>query len=424
MVAEFKARKLDFLYWILAALIILISVFGIIYALTAPPVSIPLDNIEARKLIPIVTEKTMQHSRWSIAIGFLWTIISTVLILTFLQYGLAKRLSDFSESKTSNLLLQVTLYSIILSLVIEIITLPLSYLTGFVFDHHFGLSSEPLSQWLLDTLKGFALGSVVEIPLWTLLLFLVRKFPKGWPYIQAATALPIMLFMTFISPILFEPVFNKIQLMEASPLRDDIKKLAAKAGLPNAPVFVSDKSKQTNTINAYVTGIGLSERIVIWDTTLKKMPKEQTLCVVAHELGHYALHHILIGCGIGILFIIWSIPVNLYFTPLFFKYLPEKWKIKKVQDLAAITMFVYVSHCAGFFMEPFGNFYSRSIEKDADMYGLKLHHDPINFARTYAFLSNENLSDPCPPKLLEVWLFSHPPLATRIKYVTEPDAKN
>lgn len=88
MVAEFKARKLDYLYWILPALIILISVFGIIYALTAPPVSIPLDNIEARKLIPIVTEKTMQHSRWSIAIGFLWTIISTVLILTFLQYGL------------------------------------------------------------------------------------------------------------------------------------------------------------------------------------------------------------------------------------------------------------------------------------------------------------------------------------------------
>jgi Zn-dependent protease with chaperone function len=145
---------------------------------------------------------------------------------------------------------------------------------------------------------------------------------------------------------------------------------------------------------------------------------------VAHELGHYALHHILIGCGIGVLFIIWSIPVNLFFTPLFFKYLPEKWKIKKVQDLAAITMFVYISHCTGFFMEPFGNFYTRGIEKDADMYGLKLHHDPINFARTYAFLSNENLSDPCPPKLLEIWLFSHPPLATRIKYVTEPDVKN
>lgn len=340
-------------------------------------------------------------------------------MLTLLQCGAASKLRDFCEGKTTNFILQVVLFTVIFSGIIEIITFPLSYFGGFVFDHHFGLSSQSFVDWLLDKAKSFAVRSAMEIPTWVILLFLIRKFPKKWPYAQAAVALPISLFMTFISPVAIDPIFNKIQLMEPSPFRTEIRNLAAKAGLPDAPIFISDKSKQTNTMNAYVTGIGPSARIVIWDTTLNKMKQEQVLCVVAHELGHYALNHTLLYFGIEVLLIIWSIPVNLYFSPIFFRYVPKSWGVRDIQDLAAVIMFMYVSHCAFFFIEPAQSFYSRNIEREADFYGLKIHHDPINFARAFAFLSKENLADPFPPKLFEYWFCSHPPLGKRIQYMTE-----
>jgi len=417
--ANTERRNLDFLYWILPIAIILISAFGAIYSLMAPPVAIPLDNPEARKLIPVITDKMFWCDRQGTAISFGWTILGTILLMTFLQTGLASKLCKFAESKTSILILQVLIYTTVWSLAIDIITFPLSYLSGFVFSHYYGLSAQSFGDWMLDFLKNFAMGTAIKVPMWTLLLFLVRKFPKHWPQLQVATGIPIMLFMTFISPILLAPVFNEFVLMKPSPMRTEIQKLAAKAGIPDAPVFVVNKSKKTNTINAYVTGLGSSQRIVIWDTTLKKLPQEQVLCVVAHELGHYALHHVLIAVGLGILFSLYTIPVNIYFTPLLFKYMPKKWGIKRIQDLSTIAIFIYVSHCGEFWLDPIYNTYSRMKERDADLYGLSLRHDPMNFARAYAFLATENLADPCPPKLFEIWLDSHPPLATRIKYVTE-----
>lgn len=417
-------HKTDLLYWLFPALIIVISTFGAFYALTTPAVTVQFSNPEAQKLVPALTEKMWQCSRWGIAISFLWSIVGTTIMMTFLQLGFASRLRDFCERKTPFMFLQVTLFTLVFSGAIQLLTLPLSYFTDFVFEHHFGLSSQPIADWLRDLIKGFLVGVVLEIPLWALLLFLVRKFPRKWPYLQAALTVPITVFMTFISPVVFEPIFNKIELMQPSPFRDEIRTLATKAGLQDAPIFVSDKSKQTNTMNAYVSGIGPTARIVIWDTTLKSMKPEQVLCVVAHEFGHYALHHTLIYFGIGLLFTLWSIPINLFLTPLFFKYIPEKWGVRNVQDLAAITMFMYVSHCAGFFMEPAQNFYHRMIERDADFYGLKIHHDPLNFARAFAFLSEKDLADPFPPKLFELWLCSHPPLGKRIEYMTEEFTKS
>lgn len=418
------SRNLDYLYWILPVSIVLICMFGAAYALLAPAEPIPLDNPEAHKLIPVVTDKMFWCDRQKTAIGFGWTIISFGLLMTFLQSGLAFKLSKFAESKTSKFILQVLIFMGIWALAIEIITFPISYLSGYVFSHYYGLSSQSFNDWLLDYLKSFLMQIALEVPMWALLLFLIRKFPRKWPYLQVISGIPIMLFMTFISPILLAPVFNQFMLMPPSPLRTDIKKLAAKAGIPDAPIYVVDKSKQTNTINAYVSGIGSSQRIVIWDTLLKKLPHEQILCVVAHELGHYALNHVMIACGLAILAGLWTIPVNLYFTPILFENMPKAWGIKRIQDLSTIAIFIYVSHCGEFWLCPFESTYSRIKERDADMYGLKIHHDPMNFARTYAFLATENLSEPCPPKLFELWFYSHPPLATRIKYVMDADVKN
>lgn len=420
----YRERNLDYLYWVLPVSIVLVCIFGALYALLAPPEPIPLNNPEARKLIPVVTDKMFWCDRQETAIGFSWTIINTIILMTFLQSGLAFKLSKFAESKTSNLILQVLIFTGIWVVAIEVLTFPMSYLSGFVFSHYYALSSQSFGDWLVDYLKSLVMQIALEVPMWALLLFFIRKFPTKWPYLQVMAGIPIMLFMTFISPILLAPVFNQFTLMQPSPLCTDIKKLAAKAGIPDAPIFVVDKSKQTNTINAYVSGLGSSQRIVIWDTTLKKLPNEQILCVVAHELGHYALNHVLMACSLAILAGLWTIPVNLFLTPVLFKNMPKKWGNRQIQDLSSIAIFIYVSHCGGFWLAPLESTYSRIKERDADMYGLKIHHDPKNFARTYAFLATENLSEPCPPKLFEIWLYSHPPLATRIKYVMDTDVKN
>ena len=117
---------------------------------------------------------------------------------------------------------------------------------------------------------------------------------------------------TFISPILLEPVLNDFTVMQDGALKTRIKELAGKAGAPDAPIYVADKSKQTNKLNAYVSGLGGSTHVVIWDTTLKNLPDDQILSIVGHELGHYYLHHVYMDFFISVGINILLVPFNMY----------------------------------------------------------------------------------------------------------------
>jgi Zn-dependent protease with chaperone function len=131
--------------------------------------------------------------------------------------------------------------------------------------------------------------------------------------------------------------------MQPGPFKDRIEKLAAAANAPDAPIFVADKSKQTTKLNAYVSGLGSSTHIVIWDTTLQRLPEDQVLAIVGHELGHYYYHHVLIAflaaCGVNLLII----PINMYLARPFVARLPKSWKVRGLEDYAVAPTLLLVA---------------------------------------------------------------------------------
>jgi STE24 endopeptidase len=220
----------------------------------------------------------------------------------------------------------------------------------------------------------------------------------------------------FVEPLIIEPMFNKFTPMAPSSLRDDIAGIAAKAGINDAPIFVVDKSKQTKTINAYVTGIGSSARIVLWDNTIKRLPQDQIRAVVAHEAGHYALGHIfwgfLVASG-GIFVVLLAVErcQNLIIAKL-----PSRWQVTSMTDLTAIPVAFLAIFLGSFLVSPLDNAISRLMEHQADAFGLQLTGDGPAMARAFVSLSEQNLSNPDPPALVKLWLFSHPTLKERIEF--------
>lgn len=417
-------------FWLAPGAVLALCVFFAAYALLVPELANSVDSsmqssvqLSVQQYLPVTSSKMLQYSRLRYAIHFGWMALDTVFLLAFLHFGLAGRLRDFVSTRLSSPVARIAAFVTVFSLITVIACFPFSFLTGFWLKHQFGLSSQSFVDWIGDVAKAVAVNLVIEIPLWLLVFSAVSKFRKSWPYLVFLGSIPVILLLTFAAPLIIDPVFNKIEPMQAGTLHAGIDGLAAKSGLAGAPVFVADKHKQTNEVNAYVTGLGPSARIVIWDTTLNKLKDREVLSVVAHELGHYVLKHVYWGCAIAICISLIVLPVNVFITPHFFRLLPERWNVRGLEDFAAIPVLILCATIIGFFSEPLINGYSRQIEAEADSYGFRLFPDKDAFARTFADLARENLSAPFPPKLIVFWLFSHPPLGERISAALNYDAQ-
>jgi STE24 endopeptidase len=204
--------------------------------------------------------------------------------------------------------------------------------------------------------------------------------------------------------------------MAEGTLKTEISKLADQAGIGGAPIFVVDKSRQSQKLNAYVTGIGNSARIVLWDNTVNKLPQDQVLSIVAHEIGHYVLMHIYIGFAIASAVLLAGLlPAQRYAEKLVAK-LPSSWRISGLTDPAVIPAAMMLLTVINFISDPIVNSISRHEEHQADEFGLKLTGNGPAMARTFVSLSEQNLSLPDPPFWIEFWLFSHPTLKNRIDY--------
>jgi STE24 endopeptidase len=369
--------------------------------------------------LPKMTNQMVTYSRIHYALYFVWTLLDVLCIWVFLQFGWAHKLAEFARSRSHFLIFQLAIFVLGFALYLFIAALPLTYYSGFWLEHHYGLSSQSLPDWLFERGKHFLLGLSIEIPLWWLLYKTVRRFQRVWPLVLFGISIPVILALVFAAPLLFDPLFNKFSPLPGGRLRAQIETLAAQCGLSGTPVFVCDRSKQTNKINAYVTGIGSSARIVVWDTTLKRLPEDQVLAVVAHELGHYVLRHIYWGCAIAVAISLALVPVNMLWTSKLFVRLPKRWEIRALDDIGAIPALVLIATLVSFVADPIDNAYSRKVEHEADQFGLHLTKDGPAMARTFVSLSEQNLSEPDPPPFIEFWLFSHPSLKERIEFALE-----
>jgi Zn-dependent protease with chaperone function len=306
-------------------------------------------------------------------------------------------------------------YVVLFTIVTAILDFPLTYYSGFVVPHQFDLSDQSFASWMGDQAKGLAVALVIGSLLGAGALLLVRKVRRWWVVLWALS-IPILIFFAVIQPIVLDPIFNKFEPLEDQVLRQKLLDLASKAGIEGSRVYQVNMSKQTKTMNAYVNGIGPTNRIVMGDTLLAKMSHDEVLAVMGHEMGHYVLRHVWKGLAfsLAVSFFVLFLGQRVYEYGLA-KWGP-RWGLTGPGDPASVPWLLIVVSALGFLLSPVISGYSRSVEHQSDMFSLELTHLNEPMATAFRKMAEDSKRDPSPHPVIEFWRYSHPPIAKRIPF--------
>jgi STE24 endopeptidase len=306
---------------------------------------------------------------------------------------------------------QVLLGVVALSLIGRLLTLPLSAY-GEVVRHRYGLSTRSWGLWLRDVAVSFGINTGLTALTVLVLIWLARRAPRTWWAWAGAGAAGLVVVGSFLWPVLIEPAFNRFTPMAAGQLRSDLLHVAEENGTPVQDVLVSDASRRTTALNAYVSGFGSTRRIVVYDTVLDRLPDDQIESIVAHELGHVAADDVLtgtltgaLGAGAGVAALGWLLGSAR---------LLRRAGADSPGDPRVVPLLLFLFAVGTLVSTPVQNVVSRHIEARADVHALDLTADPDAFVAMQRDLAVTNLAEPDPPALWQWFFGSHPTTAQRV----------
>jgi STE24 endopeptidase len=303
--------------------------------------------------------------------------------------------------------------AVALDLVLTLLGLPISIRMETV-NRAWGLSNRSWRLFWTDAAKGLLIGAVLFGAVSLGLFALIRALPGTW-WIPAAAAAALLVFvLSFLVPVVFEPLFNKFRPMEAGPLRERLMQVAAQTGVSVRDILVSDASRRTNSMNAYVSGMGKTRRIVVWDTTVKQAAPDQVAAITAHELGHAARRDVITGTAVSALGMIAG--TLLLAAALHWRALLDAAGTPAATDPRTLPLIMALGTVFGALGSPLFNAYSRRIEARADQYALDLTRDPAAVVATWRNLAVQSISDLDPHPLAQLWLGTHPAIPARIAH--------
>lgn len=348
---------------------------------------------------------------WAVETG-LGLLIPAVLLFT----GFSGRLRTLAQRGSGRWLLTVVLYALLFTLVTALLTFPLAYYAGYLRQHEYGLSNQSFGRWIGEWLKGVAVSGIgLSLVLWIPYLLLRRTRRRWWLY-GGFASLPITTLLLVVSPIWVDPLFNDFGPLEDKALESRILALARRAGIEGSRVYQVNKGADTKTVNAYVTGVGVTKRIVLWDTLLGKLEPDQILFVTAHEMGHFVLRHTLaVILGAAMLTTASLYLVHRVAGGLIARFSPQ-FGFARLSDVASFPLLLLLGGVASIALTPLVMAFSRYQEREADRFALQITRDNRAAATTFVRLQDENLSIPRPGPIYMLWRGSHPALAERIDF--------
>ncbi|MEU9133000.1 M48 family metallopeptidase [Kitasatospora sp. NPDC048540] len=276
----------------------------------------------------------------------------------------------------------------------------------------FGLVTQGWGGWVVDRLRGLGLTLLLGLPLAYGLYALTDRSPDRWWVPAAGAAALLTVALSFLHPLVFEPLFNRFTPMPPGPLRDALLGLAGQDGVRVREVLVADASRRTTALNAYVSGFGATRRIVAYDTLLTAAEPREVELVVAHELGHVKHRDVLTGTVLGALGAALAVVVIGLLTgwgPLL-----DAAGASGPADPRSLPLMAAVAALTGALSGPAQCAVSRRIEARADLHALELTADPEQFIAMQRRLAVTNSSDVDPPRLLELLFATHPAAVRRI----------
>jgi len=368
--------------------------------------------------VPAPSEKALRYHRGGNAIWAVEEILSIALPLLLLFTGLSAWLRSLaSQLARGRFYPTLAIYFVLLSLLLFVVELPLSYYIGFAREHAYGLSTQRFSKWASDQVKGLGVGVLVGLlVLWVPYLLLARS-PHRWWLWTSALALPFYTLTLLIAPLWIAPLFNKFGPMTDKVLESEVLAEAKRAGVEGARVFEVNKSVDTATVNAYVTGVGGSKRIVLWDTLIARLSPAQVKSVVGHELGHYVLGHVWTSVILSTILTFIGLFGAHRLSGFFLGHFGDRMGFHQLSDVASLPLFMLLLTLFSLAINPAVLAFSRYHEHEADRFGLELTHDNRAAATAFVALQEQNLAVPRPSLLYKIFRASHPPIGERVDFI-------
>ena len=383
----------------------------------------------AYTLPPGKVERAVALNRTRMCLGVtseVWTIGQLMLILAV---GAVARMRDLAVGLSKNRWAQGFSFAFLLLLLTRLLDLPIG-----IYGHHaalsYGLSVQGWGSWLADSAKMFALEWGIGGLLLMLMFRIIRKSPMRWWFWFWVPVVVCVIAGVFVTPYVIDPMFYKFEpLARTDPaLVQRLEQVVARGGIAIPPdrMFLMRASAKSTELNAYVTGFGASKRVVVWDTTIARSTPDEIAFIFAHEMGHYALGHVVLGVMLSCLGMLPLFWLGYHGVRILLARYGTVWRIPSQQDWGAAVVLAMVLLTLSVISDPISNGISRMMEHNADVYGEEAIHgivaDPQAVGlRTFQVLGEDSLDDPTPHPIFEWWFDTHPTTRFRAAFAQAYD---
>lgn len=395
----------------------------------APAASEVPQKITGYTLPPERYKKAVELGRTEFRLQLIDIAYGFLTLWLILQWKIAPKYRDWAEAVSPKRFIQALVFAPPMVLTLDAIDLP-TEIYGHWISRTYGLSVQGWGSWAWDWTKSEIVSILFGTILVMILYAVIRRSARRWWFYFWLVSLPIIVFVIFVQPLVIDPLYNKFEpLQKKDPaLTLALERMVQRTGknIPPDRMFWMKASAKSTELNAYVTGIGASKRIVIWDTTIAKMTRPEIVFVVGHEMGHYVLNHIpkgiafyaalfLVASYLGYRCILWML-----------RRWGGRWAIRGVNDWASLPALLFLLALFSFAADPITSAFSRHIEHQADEFGLEVTHGltPDSgqvAAHAFNVLGNVDLTDPKPNPVNVFLFYSHPPIPQRIRFALTYD---
>ena len=395
-----------------------------------PAVTPPAERkVTEYSLPPDLYKKAHDRARIHFRLALLGFAYGLIIYWLILQGKLGARFRDWAQKFSARRFLQGLVFSPLFLLTTAVLSLPLDVYGEWV-EKSFGISVQSWGSWSWDWVKAQLIGLVIGTIFIWLLYVVIRRSPRRWWFYFWLVALPLGIFLIFIGPWVIDPLFHKFEPLEKKDpaLTASLEQLERRLGqdIPPERMFWMGAGEKTTGLNAYVTGIGASKRIVVWDTTIAKMNTPQIVFVAGHETGHYVLQHIPKGIAFFAALLLLFFYLGYRSIGWVLARWGGRWAIRGLDDWASLPALLLLLSVFSFLANPIASASSRHYEHQADQFGLEATHgltpDSAQVAaQAFQIIGEVDLADPDPNPLAVFLFYSHPPNPDRIRFALSYD---
>jgi len=367
------------------------------------------NEIEELALNQARQEQAKKYANARRCLTFAELALAGILLLILVLGGLSVKLR---ELLTLSAVPAATIYLVGLMVAYGVLSAPLSYYSGFVLPHRYGLSIQKFGGWLGDEAKTLMLGLVVGTGIVAAAYWFLASFPAIWWLLTWGIVIALSLILTNLAPIILVPLFVKMKPLDDTELKLRLEQLAQQAQTRVRGVYAIELGSKATTAYAALMGLGNTRRIVLSDTLLQRYSPPEIEIIMAHELGHQ-LHG-----DIFRMFVIQSaiLLIGFYVVDLALRAITIPLGFDSISDVAALPLLVLLFATFSLVVAPLTNTYSRRLEVAADDYALRLTENPKSFINTMTKLADQNLSEAQPSRWVELLTYDHPCYNKRIKH--------